>query len=790
MTILYLVAAWVLGIFISSSSNQTAPVGWLVLAAVCVVAAYGSRNRRPWKLTFVCGLFFALGAARHAEAVRPLSASHVAHYADTGFVRLTGVITGEPDIRDNHVNLRVKAETLTQEQQQVAVSGLVLIQAPRYGDYHYGDRLAASGSLLTPPEFDDFSYRDYLARRGIYAMIPNAQVEPLAHDQGEIWYTTLYDLKERAYRTINRILPSPQAPLMSGILLGNESGISDNVREAFNRTGTSHVIAISGANLIVVIQVLLGLLKPPLGERRAGWATIAGVAAYTIFVGGDPAVVRAAIMGSLSLLAVQWGRRAYGLTSLAFSIWLMTLLNPLTLWDIGFQLSVAATAGLVLLSDDFVHILQRILQRGFAQATTRQITQWLSEPVAVSLAAQITTTPLILVYFGRLSIVSFLANLLIAPAQPYIMTTGWLATLAGLVWIPLGDLLAWITWLPLTYTLEIVRALGRLDWASTSYTPPTSYTWMFYSLLLAATLLRFQHRDDRAALLRALRQRITTYSLMVSGLILTGLVWYAALSQPDGKLHVWFLDVGHGTAVLIQTPEGAQFLVDGGPNPTQLRDAVGDSLPFWDRNLDVLIVTQPKTASINALPALLDRYDIKLALTNGQSTDEDTSQALAAALEKKKITTIPVQAGYQLTTSDGVTLSILHPQNSPDEATEKDTASLVLRVSYGDASFLLMPDISPEAEQDMIDAGWYLGSTVLQLASHGSSKSNPPALLQLVEPQVAVVTVGAGNRSGLPAPEVLEGLSGIGTETIYRTDDHGTIELVTDGHTLQIFAEN
>lgn len=784
MTLLYLVAAWVAGIFAAPSDGVRV---WLTVAGLSFFLAYLNKQNRRWRLALVCAALFMLGAARHAWAVRPLPDNHIAHDVDSGYVTLTGIITRDVDTRDQHVNLTLQVESIRRDHEETPAQGLVLLQADRYGEYAYGDQMSASGTLLTPPEFDDFSYRDYLARRGIHAYMPNAQVTILSHDHGRPWYRVTYSLRTHARRVIQRLLPSPQAPLLSGILLGIETDIPDDIREAFNRTGTSHIIAISGANIVIVLRVLIGLLTPSLGQRRAGWTALIGVTAYTLFVGADPAVVRAAIMGGLAILAAQWGRRAHGLTSLAFAIWLMTAWNPLTLWDISFQLSVAATAGLILLGDTLTRWFEKLLRRGFAETTAQQITRWLAEPLVIGIAAQITTTPLILVYFGRLSVIALLANILIVPVQAYIMILGWLAMLAGLIWTPLGEPLAWVVWLPLTYTLGIVRALARFDWASMTVPLSSAQAWIAYSVLLGVAVLSLQYRDDRAALFNRIRQHVSLYAVAIAGIIITGLVWITALSQPDGKLHIWFLDVGQGHAVLLQTPDGAQVLIDGGPNPTRLRRAVGDELPFWDREIDLLIVSQPKSSAINALPALLERYDVNTVLTNGQTTEGDAFNALTRAWKSSAV--MPVQAGYEIKTGDGVTLKVLHPQGVPGEAVEPEEAGLVIRVSYGDTSFLLMPDLTPEAEQVIRDAGWYLGSTVLELASRGSDQANGEDFLNEVNPQVAVVGVEAGNRSKLPAPAVLERIDAAHVQHFYRTDHHGTVEMVTDGHTLWVYTD-
>jgi len=306
---------------------------------------------------------------------------------------------------------------------------------------------------------------------------------------------------------------------------------------------------------------------------------------------------------------------------------------------------------------------------------------------------------------------------------------------------------------------------------------------------LGVALVWLQHPDDRAVLFQSLRRRVTAYLVIVCAVVLALLVWATALTQPDGRLRVWFLDVGDGNAVLIQTPQGAQILIDGGPNPTRLRRAVGDALPFWDHDLDMLIITQPKSSAIDALPALLDRYGVRSVLTNGQTTDSDGYQALDRIWKTHTTNVLAVSAGYRLVSEDNVTLEVLHPQALSGADADVEDAGMVVRISYGDTSFLITTDLSPRAEETMLSAGWYVGSTVLLLPAHGSSAANTALFLQAAQPQVAVVSVGAGNRSGLPAPETVSRLRNVTSGPLYRTDQNGTVEMVTDGHTLWVSTE-
>ena len=310
---------------------------------------------------------------------------------------------------------------------------MALLQAPRYGTYAYGDLIRFSGTPLEPPEFDGFSYRDYLAREGIYTLIPNAEVEVLSPGHGSPLMAALLAAKQRAQTQIAAVLPEPQSSLLTGIVLGNETGIAPDVRDAFNATGTSHVIAISGFNMTLLAGLIGRLLALILPRRRwtAFLLSAAAVALYTLFVGADPGVVRAAIMSTLLIAAPLFRRRTYVPASLAFAALLMSLADPYVLWDVGFQLSFAAVLGLALFVTPLENALRSLLARRLDPGRTETVLRLLSEPLVVSLAAQIATLPLILYYFGRLSVASVLVNALILPVQTPILLLGGTATLVG-----------------------------------------------------------------------------------------------------------------------------------------------------------------------------------------------------------------------------------------------------------------------------------------------------------------------------------------------------------------------
>jgi len=789
MTLIYLTLAWAAGLILADRSTGLNPSVLLILALMAAGGALLLRRRGALRLLLLCALAALLGMLRMTAASAPPGPGALAHYNGQGWQTFTGTVADEPDVRDRQVNLRVDADARLVSGVAQPVHGTALVQAPRYGAYAYGDRIRFSGTPLTPPEFDDFSYQDYLARRGILTLVPNAQVTVMDGGHGSPLLGALFAVKSRAQALIAGAIPEPEASLLTGILLGVETGISADVREAFNATGSAHIIAISGFNMTLIAGLLsrsLNLLWPD-RRRLAALLSLLAIGVYTVFVGADAAVLRATVMSGLLIVAPLFKRRTYVPASLAFATLLMSLLDPFVLWDVGFQLSLAAVLGLALLVTPLENGFRRLLAPFFTTETVTRLLRLLSEPLIVTLAAQITTLPLIALYFGRLSLVSPLVNFLILPVQSPLLILGGLATLIGLAAPPLGRPLFWAAWLLLRWTTVVVRFFGGLPGASVTVQAGSGVVGVFFLGLLAVMILQGTRPGWHKSLGGLLRGRAPAILLPGGAAIVAGLLWLGVSALPDGRLHVHFLDTGHSNGVLIRTPAGAHILIDGGQYPTRLLTALGDRLPFWEREIAVLILTQPKSSQVAALPAVLERYTVGQVLTNGQESDAESFLALRSMLVERQIPVLPVYAGYTLETDDGLRLEVLHPSRPPAPGSDPADEGLVLRLTYGAASFLLTPDLSPEAEASLLRSGNGLHASVLQLPSHGADRVSGEDFLRAVAPQVAVVQVDPGNRYGHPARAVLDRL---GATPLYRTDEHGAISIVTDGQTLWIAPEH
>lgn len=281
-----------------------------------------------------------------------------------------------------------------------------------------------------------------------------------------------------------------------------------------------------------------------------------------------------------------------------------------------------------------------------------------------------------------------------------------------------------------------------------------------------------------------MRKLLTSPRLLLALAFLTVIGWIAVRGLPDNRLHVWFLDVGQGDAILIQAPDGRQMLVDGGPSPSALLDQLGEVLPFWDRSLDVVVLTHPDADHVSGLIPLFDRYKVA-AVVDAVAPDEKAGESWLAAVSAARVSHQAAMRGMRLA-AGAVVLTVLSPVDGSAVIDDGNNGSVVLRLDYGENSVLLTGDAEGDAERAMLSSGFPLRADVLKVGHHGSNASTSPQFLAAVQPLLAVISVGKDNHFGHPAPGLLQRLEGV--ETL-RTDEHGRIELVSDGARWTVHCE-
>jgi competence protein ComEC len=288
-----------------------------------------------------------------------------------------------------------------------------------------------------------------------------------------------------------------------------------------------------------------------------------------------------------------------------------------------------------------------------------------------------------------------------------------------------------------------------------------------------------------------LRERLAGWPGIGLLAVVVVIAWLAGQGLPDGRLHVYFLDVGQGDAIFVRTPNGQQILVDGGPSPEALLNQLGEVMPFWDRSLDLVVLTHPDADHMAGLVALLERYQVTQALDD-LGSEADPAQLKAAApwlaqVSRPGTRRVVASPGMRLVIGKTSLTVLSAGLNGPSPSAAGDNNdSLVLRLDYGTTGFLLTGDAEREAETEMLRAGLPLRADVMKVGHHGSSRSTSAPFVIAVKPRLAVIQVGAGNRFGQPQPDVLQRLA---ASRVLRTDQSGRIEVISDDEKLWLKTE-
>jgi competence protein ComEC len=756
-----------------------------------VFSAPGSRiGRFAQALSYPIGLPLAaclialgLGGWRYQWERAKVQALTVGVYQAIGQeVVLQGVVSAYPDQRDTYTALTVAVESLSLKDREQntadrketsSPSGTVLVRASPFEDWRYGDRILVAGRLELPPESEDFSYRAYLARKEILAYLPRAEVTLLDRQQGNFFYRTIYEFRQRCYSALLKAFPEPQASLLAGILLGIESGIPASVRQAFIDSGTMHIVAISGFNITLLAGLFMAVLAHPLGRWRGTLVSMGLIGVYTLLVGANASVVRAAIMGILSLFATQIGRRQSGVNSLAFVAALMAVFEPDILWDVSFQLSFAATLGLVLyaspLNEWAVRQLARLLPAKIAQSSGNLLSEW----ALFTLAAQLTTLPILLYHFRRLSLIAFLVNPLILPVQPAVMVAGGIAMFAALIHPAFGQFVAWLVLPLVTYTIRMVEWSAALPYSSVRFSFVSLFgVAIFYLALFTLT----KHHQQLRLVLESFRP-IGIVGLLA---LLTVIVWQTALSAPDGRLHLTLLDVSRPSqsseALLIQTPQGRSLLINGGESPSRLLDALDRRLPLTHRHLDWVVIAGTRQAQIGSVVELIERGRVANLWWAIPQSENSAAMALQQAAKENRVPIHLAQTGQSLDLGEGAQLLLI----------AKGERGAVFILEWQRFRAFLPFGLDSRLRNDLLESGQLQPVSMWLLANNGSSWYNPPAFVSRLHPQVVWLSVAQGDWYGLPHAETLERLKGY---PLLRTDLNGWLHLQTNGEHLWVEVE-
>ena len=759
----------------------------LVAGGVTVAAAVGLRSARVAAIGVLL-LATGIGIWRGEGAALPTGPGSVASLVGDEAQTVTATVLDDPRPRGERQQV-VLDQVSVEDAGQLAqpAEGRLLLWLPRGLVVGAGDRLHFVAELQEPQDFEGFAYRAYLARQGIAATATVHEVSVIGNWLGPL-QAALRGARLWLLSGLNLLIPEPEAALAAGILLGVRSGIDPGINDAFARAGLTHVVAISGWNIAIVAALAAGAARPlarlPSGRWLAALTAAGTVAGYVLLTGASPSVVRAALMAGAILIARLGGSRSHAMSALMLAALVMVVAAPTVVWDVGFQLSALATAGLI----------------WFGAAFEARLSRWptlIREPVALTMAAQVTTLPVILLNFERLSLVAPLANVLVVPLVPVVMLTSALAALIGSTHgaLPLiGDASAWLAggaaWLYLRLVVLAGTLAASIPMSSIDLAAPAWLAAIWYPGLLVAyrRLSRGKATDSSRTISNAIGHGLATRAarpLPLAAVTFVSVAMLTLLTQPDGRLHLVALDIGQGDAILIVSPSGQTALIDGGPDPDLTLRRLGEWLPFWQRHLDLLVLTHPHEDHVAGLVPALERFDVDRVVEPGRDYQNPTYPRFLALAQAEPGAEFHVaRAGDVITLGRDSRLTVLYPDQADADAPlledDINNISVVMLLESGAFRALLTGDAEAPVEALLLERGLLGPVDVLKVAHHGSESSTSPSLLAALQPRVALISCGDDNGYGHPHAITLQHLAAVPGLAVRRTDLEGSLEVVSE----------
>ncbi|MBV9231195.1 MAG: ComEC/Rec2 family competence protein [Chloroflexi bacterium] len=711
LTLIVVVGAWLTGMIVASF--QPLPSLALLLAAgsglILLVPLWENKQARFIIILAICVF---LGAWRYTSAAPGGDPQAISTFISNNVFSVRGTVSDEPKLQGRSRVLVVAVSSISRNggtswqgaHGQLAVQTLGTSIEDPYGA-NYGDNVELRGKLQPPSPYNPAGTFASMAFPGI--KVDSNEANPLI-----AW---LYHLRVMLATVISQALPQPEAALLIAILLGLRTPALTLLTQAFNVTGTAHLIVPSGFKVTILAGLVAsgtrwlyeghqqseGELLP--AQKRGGWRrwsatalVIVSIAVYTILSGASPAALRSGVMGSLLVIAPRLGRIYNVYTALALTALLMSISDPFVLQDVGFQLSFLGTLGIILLTPFFQRLLLPVERLPYGHH--------IAEIIAVTLAAETATLPIFAVTFQEISFIAPIANMLTVPLLGTLIMLGVLICAAGIMFAPLVALCGWVAWPLLWYVTHIVVWCANVPGAYISVSNvDSSVAWGYYILLVG--LMYFVARKQfslftktqphtRTPVLSPRLWRIAQLSAAALVILTTGA---AVLVTRAGQLTISFLAVGpaghplQGEAILLRTADDKTVLIDGGLDIASLSQALDSRLPPWQRSLDAVLLTTPAKDHLTGLQDIVSRYQIGEVIDAGVLHPTVTYAAWRRTITERNLHYMAVVQGTTIPIGMAAALQVLWPTASLHKGSnETRDNGLIVRIVAPGVSVLLL----------------------------------------------------------------------------------------------------
>ena len=631
-----------------------------------------------------------------------------------------------------------------------------IIYIPNGIDLKKGEIIHIQGELVLPElsrNTGGFNYRRYLNSQKIYGSIfvDKYYIRDINN------FNLIYYLQDEIYMSLSRLFPKDEMGLILGMMIGETKDISEDVMNSFRETGITHLVAVSGSNVMYVLVLVQFLFNKVIGKKNTYFVSIIFLIIFMLVSGASSSVIRATIMAILTIVANIFYLKSDTISNISLSALILMIINPLIIYDVGFVLSFGGTIGIVLLSGDFEKIFLKFGK--------------ISDTLSVTCSAQIILAPIMMYYFNTFSILSILTNLIVVPISGSITILGFIVFVISKIYFPLARILANCLYTLASFTIWVSQIFSKVPFSTIKVFTPNIVEIIFFYFIIFYLIGRFKIKTDRYNFIspnasKNFKKRMKISIVLIILLVSIELIYY---NFPKNYIDIRCIDVGQGDAILVKTNKNKNILIDGGGSMTY---DVGENilvpylLDMRTTHIDAIFSSHSDEDHLNGILSAIENFSVgKIFIAkNAYGYDELYKLAKAKSIEICEVTKDDVIK------IDDAIFKIIAPDRSIDDK-DVNAYSLVFKLIYGDRSMLFTGDINQDTELKLQN----VKSDILKVAHHGSNTSSGLAFLYKVKPKVSIIQVGKNNKYGHPNEEVLKRLKKF--SDIYTTADWGEIKI-------------
>lgn len=746
----------------------------ILLTIICFL-----KNLGKFKTTiFILLSFFIAGGMLFYNAEYRYTKSFNQYYGNP--VEVKGFIDSEvQNSEDGKSNFVLQTESVIYKNRTFKVKNRILVYVNNINmKIGYRTKISFTGVVEKPKPATNpggFDYRRYLASVGISGRVylhGASDIQVSGKKGGGYLYKTGYAIKNKVVDIISFSLDKNQAGLLEGMLIGYKDGLDENAFKAFSKAGLTHIMVASGMNIAFIIMPFTFIFKKlRLSNFKANIITIFILILFVFVTGFSASVVRAVIMGIIILAGRIIMREPEIYTSISASALIILIINPYTLFDIGFQLSFGATLSLVL-------FYPRI--KSFTEG--KYIPNVVSDTLAATVAAQLGVIPVTLYYFNNFSTFSIISNILVVPLVEFVTIIGFIMVFTGLLNIYLAVIIGYINNTFLSFILFITEVTAKIPFSLLKLPTPTLGMVLFYYLFI---IYMFKGRNYFKA-------KKYTKHLKRAFVILTIIIFGAKALIPK-PLEITFLDVGQGDSTFIKTAHGTKILIDGGGREANSKSKfdIGESvmIPYildrGTKKVDIVIASHGHSDHTEGLEAVLRELSVGTVIV--PETDGKGFGKINSICKDKNISIIKCKQGDRINLDNETVLEVLNPLPYKIDSIAKEDlneSSLVLKLVYKNAKVLFTGDSGLPSEERMLQQGLDLKADIIKVGHHGSPGSSSKDYIMAVKPKYGIIPVGR-NNFGHPSQFVIDTFEKQGAR-LFRTDESGAVIATSYGNGFNI----